>query len=87
MVVQLTVDQLQEMINNAVIIGLQEHQKSVIIKEESETDTLLTRQEVSTLLKVSFPTLWSWNKSGILRAQKMGKKVFYNKDDVLRQLR
>jgi excisionase family DNA binding protein len=87
MVVQLTVDQLQEIISNAVMLGLKEHQKSVMINVETESDTLLTRQEVSALLKVSYPTLWSWNKSGVLRAQKIGKKVFYNKDDVMRQLR
>ncbi|PXY45232.1 helix-turn-helix domain-containing protein [Flavobacterium hydrophilum] len=87
MVVQLTVDQLQEIISNAVILGLKQHQKSVMIDDETESDILLTRQEVSALLKVSYPTLWAWNNSGILRAQKMGKKVFYNKDDVMRQLR
>lgn len=87
MVVQLTVDQLQAIISNAVMLGIEEHQKSIIINDQTESNILLTRQEASTLLKVSFPTLWSWNKSGILRAQKMGKKVFYNKDDVLRQLR
>lgn len=87
MVVQLTVDQLQEIISNAVILGLQEHQKSVIINDEPESDILLTRDEVSHLLNVSYPTLWSWNNKGILKAKKIGKKVFYNKEDVMRHLR
>jgi excisionase family DNA binding protein len=87
MIVQLTVDQLQEIISNAVMLGLQEHQKSVIINDEPESNTLLTREEVSRLLKVSYPTLWSWNKSGTLKAKKMGKKVFYNKEDVMKQFR
>lgn len=87
MVVQLTVDQLQEIISNAVLQGIQEHQKSIIINDEPESNTLLTREDVSKLLKVSYPTLWSWNKSGTLKAKKMGKKVFYNKEDVMRQFR
>lgn len=87
MVVQLTVDQLQKIISNAVLLGIQEHQKSVIVNDPTESDTLLTREEASRLLKVSFPTLWKWNKDGILKAKKMGKKVFYNKEDVLMQLR
>ena len=87
MVVQLTVDQLQEIISNAVIQGLQEHQKSVIVTDKTESDTLLTRHEVSILLKVSYPTLWAWNNSGVLKIKKMGGKVFYYKEDVMRQLR
>lgn len=86
MVVQLTVDQLQKIISNAVIQGLQEHQKSVIIDDETESNILLTRQEVSNLLKVSYTTLWAWNNSGILKTKKMGNKVFYYKEDVLNQL-
>jgi len=87
MVVQLTVDQLQAIISNAVMLGLEEHQKSIIINDQTESDTLLTRQQVSILLKVSYTTLWAWNNSGILKIKKMGGKVFYYKEDVMRQLR
>lgn len=87
MVVQLTVDQLQDIISNAITLGLQEHQKSIMLNDDTESDKLLTREDVSNLLKVSYPTLWAWNKNGILTAKKIGKKVFYKKEDVMGQLR
>ncbi|EQB90586.1 helix-turn-helix domain-containing protein, partial [Elizabethkingia anophelis] len=41
-----------------------------------------TREETAKLLKVSFPTLFHWNKDGKLKAKKLGKRVYYSKEDV-----
>ena len=51
-----------------------------------EEKILYTREETSKLLKVSFTTLWKWNEDGILPAQKLGKRVYYNKELVLARL-
>ncbi|CAM3566865.1 helix-turn-helix domain-containing protein [Elizabethkingia occulta] len=41
-----------------------------------------TREETSKLLNVSYPTLFQWNRDGILKARKIGKRVYYSKEDV-----
>jgi len=87
MIITLTVVQLEELIRNVVSVELQRYNSSTQIENEAEADELLTRESVSVMLKVSYPTLWSWNKNGILVAKKIGSKVFYEKSHVMAQLR
>ena len=87
MIVQLTVAQLQQLIAEVVGSEFEKHNSIMKIDGKPDSNELLTRAEVSDLLKVSYPTLWSWNKSGILTSKKIGNKVFYEKADVMAQLR
>lgn len=54
---------------------IEEHTKP---KEEK----LLTIKQVAELLGVTEPTLWRWNKVGILKRVKVGNKVRYKESDV-----
>lgn len=42
----------------------------------------IPRKEVSKMLGVSFTTLYSWHKKGVLIAYSIGHKVYYRLDDV-----
>jgi DNA integrity scanning protein DisA with diadenylate cyclase activity len=46
----------------------------------------LNSKETENLLKISSVTLWSWSKSGILKAHKIGNRLRYRKDDVIKAL-
>jgi excisionase family DNA binding protein len=86
MVVQMTVVELQQIISNAVLLGIKKHHDSISNIEKTESDEILTREQVSNILNTSYPTLWKWNKSGVLKAHKIGNKVFYKKEDVMSKL-
>lgn len=45
-------------------------------------EELISREEVSQLLGVDLSTLHRWNKKGILKATRIGGKVFYNSAEV-----
>ncbi|MCT3834445.1 helix-turn-helix domain-containing protein [Elizabethkingia anophelis] len=51
-------------------------------KEAQQEKELYTREETAKLLNVSYPTLFHWNKDGKLKAKKLGKRVYYSKEDV-----
>lgn len=51
--------------------------------KEDDSDKILTREEVCKLLKVSPTTLFHWNNDKILVNYKVGRRVYYNKSDVL----
>jgi excisionase family DNA binding protein len=57
-------------------------EKLNINKEAHQEKELYTREEASKLLNVSYPTLFQWNRDGILKARKIGKRVYYSKEDV-----
>lgn len=42
----------------------------------------LSSKQACTLLGVKYPSLWRWNKSGILKHLKMGGRVLYKYADV-----
>ena len=49
---------------------------------DKQEERLFTRQEVLQQLGVSAATLWRWNRLGILKAKKIGNKVFYSEASI-----
>lgn len=91
LLVQLNVGDLKQLIGEAVK-GELENLKNLIqtnsknSKKESEEE-LLTREQVSKLLKVSYTTLFHWNNDGILPAQKINSRVYYLRSEVMQKLK
>ena len=50
--------------------------------EKRKTETYLTRNEVTELLKISLPTLWRWTKQNKLQSYFIGSRVLYKLDEV-----
>jgi predicted site-specific integrase-resolvase len=46
----------------------------------------LTSKETQTILKVSSVTIWSWSRSGIIKAHKIGNRLRYRKDEIMEAL-
>lgn len=63
---------------------------SDLLNESREKDLnskeFLTSKETESLLKISSVTRWNWTNSGILKSQKIGTRLRYRKDDVLKAL-
>ncbi|MXO06168.1 AlpA family transcriptional regulator [Flavobacterium sp. HBTb2-11-1] len=88
LLVQLNVNDLQQLIQEAVKNEL-ENLKNLIkpISKDSENESnIISREEVSKLLKISYCSLYHWNKKGILKAKKIGSRVYYLKSDVMSKL-
>lgn len=86
--VHLSVGDLQQLIQEAVKMEL-ENFKNLIQKksnDSNEQSDIVSREEVSKLLKVSYCSLYHWNKKGILKAKKIGSRVYYLKSDVMSKL-
>ena len=47
----------------------------------------ITRKDVASLLKISYPTLHDWTKQGWLQSYKIGNRVLYKKSEVENSLR
>ena len=65
-----------------------------VIKEElrrelakDEQEKLLTTAELCQLLKVSKPTIGSWEKKGLLTKLTIGNRCFYRHADVMNSLK
>lgn len=51
-------------------------------KPQQPEETMLSADEVCKVLGISSNSLWRWGKSGYLKGQKVGRKVFYRKSDL-----
>lgn len=84
-VFQLSLEELSTMIRQAVATELKVVNITTPIPID-DSDKILTRKEVCKLLKVSTTTLFHWNKNKTLENNKVGRRVYYMKLDVMRKL-
>ncbi|WP_294963602.1 helix-turn-helix domain-containing protein [uncultured Flavobacterium sp.] len=82
---ELTVEDLQQLINSSVQDGLQEFQKNALIKENSEE--LLTREEACKFLKIDSSTLWAWTNNNKVTAYGIGARRYYKKTELMESLK
>jgi excisionase family DNA binding protein len=77
----LSVEQLQNMVADAVKIGIEQFKPS-----EQTNGNLLTRKQVCHLLNITPPTLHEWVRNGTLAAYKVGTRVRFKENEVLSTL-
>jgi len=76
---------LQEMLDGIKLIINSSIQNSKM--NELKNDELLTREETSKLLNVSYPTLNSWAKKRVLIPLSLGSRIYYRMDDILKSMK
>ena len=77
----LTVEQLQQIIGTSVRNGIQELQKELQSKDNSEE--LMTREETCKFLKIDSSTLWAWTNNGKVKAYGIGARRYYKKTEIM----
>ena len=77
----LTVEQLQQLIGTSVRNGIQELQKELQTKDNSEE--LMTREETCKFLKIDSSTLWAWTNNGKVKAYGIGARRYYKKSELM----
>jgi len=77
----LTVEQLQQLIGTSVRDGIQEFQKQLQTKDNSEE--LLSRDETCQFLKIDSSTLWAWTNNGKVTAYGIGARRYYKRSELL----
>jgi hypothetical protein len=81
---ELTVEQLQQLIGISVKNGIQEFQKEIKTKDNSEE--LLSRDETCQFLKIDSSTLWAWTNAGKVKAYGIGARRYYKRSELLENL-
>jgi hypothetical protein len=77
----LTVEQLQQLIGTSVRNGIQEFQKQLQTKDNSEE--LLSRDETCQFLKIDSSTLWAWTNNGKVKAYGIGARRYYKRSELM----
>ena len=77
----LTVEQLQQLIGTSVRDGIQEFQKELQTKDNSEE--LLSRDETCQFLKIDSSTLWAWTNNGKVKAYGIGARRYYKRSELM----
>jgi hypothetical protein len=80
----LTVEQLQQLVSTSVRTGIQELQKELQSKDNSEE--LMTREETCLFLKIDSSTLWAWTNKGKVKAYGIGVRRYYKRSELLQCL-
>lgn len=89
LLIQLKVGDLQKLIKDAIKEEITKITSAITLNpksSENNSDELLTREQASKLLNVSYTTLFHWNNDGILPVEKLGKRVYYSKSRIMEKL-
>jgi hypothetical protein len=78
---ELSVEQLQKLINSSVKDGIQEIQNEIQFKDNSEE--LLTREQTCDFLKIDSSTLWAWTNKQKVKAYGIGARRYYKRSELL----
>jgi len=84
--VQITVADLTSLIQKTISEEVSKVIQLLPSKVQSNEPELLSRKETMELLGKSYPYLWRLNKLGVLKSRKMGRSVFYFKEDIFNYL-
>lgn len=76
-----TVDDLLLRIRQIIEASLSEQPKQIVHQSD-----LISRKEVSKLLKLSLPTLHEYTKMGLLQSYRIGNRVLYKRKEVEQSL-
>ena len=77
----LTVDELQKLIGTTVRNEIQEFQKEIQTKDNSEE--LLTREQTCQFLKIDSSTLWAWTNAGKVKAYGISTRRYYKRSEIM----
>jgi predicted DNA-binding transcriptional regulator AlpA len=88
LLVQLSAGDLADLIKDCVAVEIQKFKNFIqLTLNKTEETEIISRKEASELLKVSYPTLYHWNKNNILKTNKIGNRVYYLRSDVMDKLK
>ncbi|MFH6947308.1 helix-turn-helix transcriptional regulator [Flavobacterium sp. FlaQc-51] len=85
-VYNLSITDLTTLIADCIKTELQKNNELKKAEQPITTNDLLSRKEVSTMLGVSYTTLFHWNNDRTLPAQKIGNRVYYQKSKIMDRL-
>lgn len=81
--ISISKDELLQEFEQLVYKVLEKMQQDQMPKDQK---CFYTRVETAKLLDVSLTTLFHWNNDGTLKNTKIGKRVYYSKNEVLARL-
>lgn len=50
-------------------------------------ESVCTKKQLMEILKVSNVTLWKWGKAGIIREHRLGRHVYYIREEIMEDLK
>ncbi|UYW01768.1 helix-turn-helix domain-containing protein [Flavobacterium agricola] len=77
--IQVTPEQLKEVVSEAVKVQLEDFKKSF---EKAKDENLLNSDEAADFFKISKVTLWRWRKDGTVPFLRKGSKVYFKRSDI-----
>ena len=80
--VEITPQQLSEVINNSLKIEIKALLKDIELKERSHPE-FLTRKETAEYFKVSLVCLHEWCKKGIIKPYKVGNRTYFKYSELV----
>ncbi len=74
-------DELKEIITE-VVRGCFDEKILPLLRSDDDEEEYYTRDEICSLLHISYPTLWRMERGGIVHSYRVGRKKLYPKKEI-----
>ncbi|GAA3553703.1 helix-turn-helix domain-containing protein [Snuella lapsa] len=81
---EITFDELADKVADKLLIKIEDYLKQL---HEDQSDVYMTRYETAEFFKVDISTIHNWSKKGKLKSYGFGHRVYYNKKELIDQMR
>jgi len=80
MFVAMPMEELLQLIENRILIAISKFDLSLM---QSQNNELLNVEEACELLHVSKVTIHKWKKKRLIRSYRIGRKIFFKKNELI----
>ena len=77
---------LRQELYNTCLKALEEFNLRNTPVEKAEEEKLISVEEAAELFQVSIPTIFNWKKQGKISSYKVGRRVYFKKNEIINSL-
>ena len=81
------IEDLLKMVTKGVREIVADEIRKAITEAKNAPKKMYSREEASRVLHITIPTLWRWEKEGVINGVRVNRRVLFSEDEITRVLK
>lgn len=85
--VKFNIEELLQMVTNGVREIVADEIRKALTDAKNAPKKMYSREEACRVLHITIPTLWKWEKQGVINGVRVNRRVLFSEDEIARVLK
>ena len=81
------IEDLLKMVTNGVREIVADENRKALTDAKNAPQKMYSREEACRVLHITIPTLWKWEKQGVINGVRVNRRVLFSEDEISRVLK